>query len=156
MIHVRFLSPGTFSALVSILIVSQSTTIHTQTRESIDQNLAALYAVTGCLEGYAGAPEGERIQYPRIRSEYPQALLARTTTGTMAIAWQTVPVPAEAKANGYSFVVRAGIQSQPGIVRHFEVSVNNVPRFTITTTDKAAWAAQGKEGGSLNASWCTC
>ena len=101
-----------------------------QSRESIDQNLAALNAVTGSLEGYAGEPEGEVIQYPRIRSEYPQALLTRTTTGTMAIAWQTAPVPFDGKANGYSFVVRAGMQSQPGIVEVYDrLATNSFGRY---------------------------
>ena len=138
------------ATLLFFFLGSHVMTVQGQTRESIDQNLAVLYAVTGCLEGYAGTPEGETIQYPRIRSEYPQALITRTTTGAMAIGWQTAPVPAEGNARGYFFVVRAGIQSQPGIARTFDVSINDVPRFSIMTTPKATWSVQGKDGGSLN------
>jgi len=150
MIQVRLPFLLTFAGLLSILVIGLVATAQSQTRESIDQNLAALYAASGCLEGYAGSPEGQTIQYPRIRSEYPNALLTRTTNGTMAIAWQTVPVPSDTRSNSYSFVVRAGIQSQPGISRNFEVSINGTPRLVITTTDKGAWSVQGKDGGSLN------
>jgi alpha-mannosidase len=149
MTDVRRTSSRILAALFALVFAGQFRMAYSQTRESIDQNLAALNAVAGCLEGYAGSSEGQIIQYPRIRSEYPQALLTRTTTGTMAIAWQTTPVPSEGKSNGYSFAVRAGIQSQPGVHRTFEVSVNGVPRFAITTTDKANWSVQGKDGGSL-------
>lgn len=137
-------------ALFVLVFAAQFQMAEGQSRESIDQNIAALNAVAGSLEGYAGTPEGQQIQYPRIRSEYPQALLTRTTTGTMAISWQTAPVPSGEKANGYSFVVRAGIQTQPGIARKFEVSVNDLPRFIIITTDKPNWSVEGKKGGSLN------
>jgi alpha-mannosidase len=145
----RHTSTKILAALCVLAFAGQIKTVQSQTRESIDQNLAALNAVAGCLEGYAGAAEGQTIQYPRIRSEYPQALLTRTTTGEMAIAWQTAPVPVETQANGYSFVVRAGIQSQPGIARNFEVSINDIPRFLIATTERASWSVAGKGGGSL-------
>ena len=137
------------TCVLLIFLISLPMTAQGQTKESIDQNLAALNAASGCLEGYAGSPEGSIIQYPRIRSDYPQALLTRTTTGAMGIAWQTVPVPAGAKASAYSFVVRAGIQSQPGVARNFDVFINDVTRFVITTTEKTNWSVQGKEGGSL-------
>jgi alpha-mannosidase len=147
--YLRQLVRKGLAALIIITIGGASQMMQSQTRESIDQNLAALSAVAGCLEGYAGAAEGQAIEYPRIRPEYPQALLTRTTTGAMAIAWRTSPVPPEQNSNGCSFVVRAGIQSQPGITRNFEVFVNDVSRFVITTTEKGTWSVQGKQGGSL-------
>ncbi|RPH37540.1 hypothetical protein EHM92_02425, partial [bacterium] len=149
MIHARHACQRVIAGVLALIFAGEPETVLCQTRESIDQNLAALYAVAGCLEGYAGAPEGETIQYPRIRSEYPQALLTRTTTGSMAIAWETAPLPPAEDSRGFSLVVRAGIQSQPGIKRNFGVSINDVPRFVVTTTEKAAWSVQGKDGGSL-------
>ena len=129
--------------LTSLFLLTSS---YGQLKESIERNALLLRMLDGCLEGYDGAISGGVISYPRLREDRPDALITRATTGTMAIEWKSASVPFQLSGKEVTFVVSAGILTRPGIALKFELSINNVPRVTFSSTDTLSWQA-GEPGG---------
>ncbi|MCX6132394.1 MAG: glycosyl hydrolase-related protein [Ignavibacteriales bacterium] len=129
--------------LASLLLISSS---DAQLKESIERNTLLLRMLEGCIEGYEGPISGDAINYPRLREDRADALIARATTGTMAIEWKSARVPSSLSGNEVTFVVSAGILTRPGITLKFELSVNDIPRVVFSSCDTSSWQA-GEPGG---------
>ncbi len=118
-------------------------------KERVERNIQLLQAIGDCIEGFAATVEGSALVYGSYRPDPGRALITRATTGTMAIAWKTQPVPASLPNNEVSFVVMAGMYGQEPSGFAFRMSINGVPRFDFVTTAAETWEVAGKEGGKL-------
>ncbi len=91
-------------------------------------------ALSAWLGGYAKSAAGEVLAY---HSPYPghlPALLTRATDGTMAIEWETEPVPPNFRGKSATFVWMAGIVTGDA-TRRFELAVDGNPALTFTSTE---------------------
>ncbi len=120
-----------------------------QFREKVERNARVLETIADCTEGFAEAVEGSTLTYASFRPTPQQALITRTTTGAMRIAWKTRPVPAALPDNEANFVVMAGMYGQEPTGFRFQMFINGVPRFAFATTVKESWEAAGTGGGTL-------
>jgi hypothetical protein len=104
------------------------------------------------LKGYARTISGEAMGY---HSPYPNAtaaLIVRATDGTMAIEWETEPVPAGFDAPTATFVWMCGLGTGKGAHR-FDLSIDGRPAFAFHSGKDAAdraWILQGDAGATLS------
>lgn len=120
-----------------------------QFKQQIEHNLRLLEWMAGSQEGYAGTLEGSSLVYSSYRPEPHTALITRASTGAMAIAWRTPPVPSPLPAGDVRFVVMAGMYGQSPSGFTFTMDINGIPRFTFVTTPEGSWEVAGKDGGTL-------
>ena len=118
-------------------------------RERVEHNIQVLQAIGGCVEGYAETIDGSTLVYASYRTDPARALITRATSGTMAIAWRSRPVPPASPGSDVSFVVMAGIYGQQPSGFAFDLSVNGVPRFRFVASPEENWEVAGPEGGKL-------
>jgi alpha-mannosidase len=142
----RSFFPGTIMLLTSLTAFAASD----QFRQNVERNIQLLQKISDCTEGYASTVEGSSLVYSSFRPEPERALITRATTGSMAIAWKTPPVPPASGKEDLSFVVTAGMYGQQPSGFTFHVSINDIPRFDFFTTPNDTWEVKGKEGGSLH------
>lgn len=121
-----------------------------QFKEKVERNISLLNAIAGCAEGFDAAIEGSALLYGSYRADPERALITRATTGAMAIAWKTPPVPKVSPDDAVTFVVMAGIYAQQPSGFTFRMSINDVPRFSFVTSPSETWAVDGTDGGRLS------
>ena len=103
------------------------------------------------LKGYAKTVSGETIGYHSPYPDATAALLVRATDGTMAIEWETAPVPENFVEPFATFVWMSGCATQKGAHRFF-FSADGEQLFTFRTGKDATeknWEIPGKDGASL-------
>ena len=103
------------------------------------------------LNGWAKSISGETIGYHSPYPDATSALLVRATDGTMAVEWETVPVPADFAGPEATFVLLAGLATQKGAHR-FTLSADGEELLAFRTSDDASrrdWDVGGKDGVSL-------
>ncbi len=106
----------------------------------------------GWLKGYAQSISGETIGYHSLYPEATSALIVRATDGTMAMEWETEPVPASFSASQAAFVWMAGSAAQKG-AHAFTLSIDGEPAFIFHTARDASeksWSLPGPQGASLS------
>jgi len=104
------------------------------------------------LKGYAKTIAGETIGYHSPYPEATSALLVRAADGTMAVEWETEPLPADFNQPFATFIWMAGLATQKGAHRFF-VSVDGKPLLTFRTGKDATektWEMTGKGGSALS------
>jgi len=104
------------------------------------------------LKGYAKTVSGETIGYHSPYPEATAALLARATDGTMAVEWQTEPVPADFNRPFATFIWMAGLATQKG-AHQFFLYADGTPLLAFRTGKDASektWRVAGKEGAALS------
>ena len=103
------------------------------------------------LNGWKQSVSGEPISY---HSSYPyvtQALIARATTGDMAVEWKTEPLPVYKKATPVTFVWAAGLATGKGGHR-FDLLVNGekwLSFYAERDTNQTNWTVKGDNGAEL-------
>jgi hypothetical protein len=104
------------------------------------------------LKGYARTIAGESMGYHSPYPDATSALIVRATDGTMAIEWETEPVPAAFDAPFATFVWMCGLGTGKGAHR-FDLSIDGRPAFAFHSGKDAAdrtWTLQGAAGASLS------
>jgi len=104
------------------------------------------------LKGYAKTVSGETIGYHSPYPEATSALLVRAADGTMAVEWETEPVPQNFDQPYVTFIWMSGLATQKGAHRFF-LSVDGTPLLTFRTGKDATeknWEMTGKGGSSLS------
>lgn len=103
------------------------------------------------LRGWTRSISGEPISY---HSSYPyvtQALLARATTGEMAVEWQTEPLPAYKKPTPVTVMWAAGLATGKGGHR-FDLFVNQQKWLSFCSardTSHTQWTVKAANGSEL-------
>jgi alpha-mannosidase len=100
------------------------------------------------LEGFARVVDGQRISYHSTRIDCTDALITRATTGDMAIAWETAPVPHDWRGGGATFFWLAGMDLTDQR-RRFDVLVDGRKRFELHTGPQDRWTLRSADGGRL-------
>lgn len=105
------------------------------------------------LKGYARTIAGETLGYHSPYPDATSALLVRAADGTMAIEWETEPVPASgAGAEPFlTFVWMCGLATGKG-AHKFDLSIDGKPAFSFRTSRDATernWEILGPDGASL-------
>jgi alpha-mannosidase len=104
------------------------------------------------LGGYAKTLSGEILAY---HSPYPghiPALLTRATDGTMAIEWETDPVPRGFRGESATFVWMAGLVTGDG-TRRFDLVLDGTPALAFTSVEdisRREWRVSGARGVNLS------
>ena len=132
-----------------LLVLFTALSSQDQSMERVERNFRVLGMIADCHEGFAAAVEGRTLLYGSYRADLERALITRATTGSMAIAWRTQPVPASLPDDAVSFVVTAGMYGRVPSGFRFQMSVNDIPRFDFVTTPREDWIVAGREGGQL-------
>jgi len=104
------------------------------------------------LKGYAKTISGEAIGYHSPYPEATAALIVRATNGTMAIEWETEPVPAGFDAPFATFIWMCGLGTGKGAHR-FDLSIDGRAAFAFHSGRDAsdrAWELTGPGGSSLS------
>jgi alpha-mannosidase len=113
---------------------------------------AVFAAETPWFQGYAKTIGGETIGYHSPYPDATSALLVRATDGTMAIEWETAPVPGDFGEPFATFLWMSGLATQKGAHR-FVLSVNGEPLLTFRTgkdTSDKEWTLPGANGATLS------
>ncbi len=105
------------------------------------------------LKGYVKAIAGERLAYNCFNPLAATALLARCTTGDMAIEWETEPSPGGVNGNYllFKWIVSYSTMTSAGD-RRFDFSINGQKAFVITTTkgvNPEGWTLTSDDGFEL-------
>jgi len=111
-----------------------------------------LSAESAWLKGYAKTISGETIGYHSPYPDATAALLVRATDGTMAIEWESEPVPKDFADPFATFIWMTGLATQKGGHRFF-LSANGHPLLAFRTGKDAAeksWEIAGQDGASLS------
>jgi alpha-mannosidase len=145
-----------FSAISAILAIATMATVggsasvsDEQFKASVEQRIRILRQVEGCTEGFAEALSGDTIVYPRLRSDVPEALLTRATTGKMEMGWRSAPV-ALSPLPFVSFVVAAGFDRERAPGHRFAMSVDGSKLFEFSTGDSETWSVNRPDGSQLD------
>jgi len=135
----------------SAMLITSVTALATsdQFDERVERNIQVLRAINDCTEGFAETVEGSQIVYGSYRPNPTSALITRATTGAMAIAWKSQPIPAASPEGDVCLVVMAGMYGQEPSGFTFHLSVNGIPRFDFDTSPAESWEVAGHEGGKL-------
>lgn len=111
--------------------------------------ISSLAAETaGCLEGYSGSFGSNDFSYHSLRNDLKECMLSRCTDGSMRIAWETAPVPADFKGDGIGFVWIAAMDLS-GDQHMFNVSVNGINRFRLKSGSEENKESLSADGGRL-------
>ncbi len=111
------------------------------------------FAGAKLLRGYVKRIAGEPIDYNCFNPLAKTALLTRCTTGSMAIEWETEPIPPDITGPYAYFVWVASYSTTTSTGdRHFDVFLNNTKTFEFKTyrgrTD-SLWTVEGDGGAEL-------
>ena len=104
------------------------------------------------LKGYVRTIAGEAMGYHSPYPDATAALIVRATDGTMAIEWETAPVPAGFDAPFATFVWMCGMGTGKGAHR-FDMSIDGRPAFAFHSgkdSSDRAWIIQGAGEASLS------
>ena len=139
-------------ALLTLLITGCLPSYHAKAdegfRSTVERQNALASRSGDWLEGYGNYLRGELIDYSSHLDECRQAFLCRTTDGRMEIEWETREIPEDHSGTAASFLVVAGFDRKEE-AHVFDIFVNDVPRFSFSSTEKKDWVVSGEEGGSL-------
>jgi hypothetical protein len=105
------------------------------------------------LKGYVRRIAGEMLDYYCFNPLAKTSLLTRCTTGSMAIEWETEPIPASTGDAYAYFVWVASYSTTTSTGNHnFNLFINNRLTFTISTHVKhtdSAWTLKSEGGAEL-------
>jgi alpha-mannosidase len=104
------------------------------------------------LKGYARTIAGETMGYHSPYPEATAALIVRATDGTMAIEWETEPVPAGFDAPFATFIWMCGLGTGKGAHR-FDLSIDGKPAFAFHSAKdetERTWELKGPGGAALS------
>ncbi len=125
--------------------------VNAQFRETVEQQRQLLNRISqgpAVIEGYGEEIEGTTMSYTSVRDDCREALIARTTDGTMNISWKTAVIPQNYKSHEVTFFMPAGFdETDEG--RSFYFFVNGVRRFEYTSDLSGNWEIKGAEGGTM-------
>lgn len=99
-------------------------------------------------EGFSQSTGSNDFSYHSIRSDITDCLLTRATNGQMDIEWLTAPVPSQPEGKGVGFLWIAAMDVT-SVTCSFDVYLNGVRRFTISSGNRYDWTMEGNDGGSL-------
>lgn len=104
------------------------------------------------LKGYSRTLSGPTIGYHSSYPDATSALIVRATDGTMAIEWETEPVPAGFAEPEATFIWLAGMAAGKGAHR-FDLSIDGRPAFAFRTAKDSGdrdWSQAGPDGATLS------
>ena len=104
------------------------------------------------LRGYQKTISGTTLAYHSPYPDISSALLVRATDGTMAVEWETEPVPAGWGSRPATFIWMAGLATGKGAHR-FDLTVDGKAAVTFTTSEDSSrkeWRVDGADGISLS------
>jgi alpha-mannosidase len=104
------------------------------------------------LRGYGRTISGTTLSYHSPYPDITSALLVRATDGTMAISWETEPVPAGAAGRPVKFIWLAGLATGKGGHR-FDLAVDGKPALSFRTSldcSRREWRETGEGGVALS------
>jgi hypothetical protein len=115
--------------------------------------VAAATAPAGAewLRGYGRSLAGAELNYHSPYPDISSALISRASDGTMAVEWETEPVPAAWPGGPATFVWLAGHATGKGGHR-FDVAVDGRPALSFRTSadsSRREWRETGPNGVSL-------
>jgi len=96
-------------------------------------------------EGYTKTVSGSQIYYHSPLPEKMNALISRTTDGTMSVSWQSEPLSGSGMIQ---MVWLAGMGVNLG-EHHFDLYVNDRELLTFTSSQKEKWVINGRNNTSL-------
>ncbi|HEU5359259.1 MAG TPA: hypothetical protein VFU45_09075, partial [Gemmatimonadales bacterium] len=107
------------------------------------------------VEGYAETIAGQRFTYRTADPLITSSLLVRSVDSSRYIEWRSAPVPAAAQGPTVTFQWMASMDVEdPGTPqRHFVLSLNGRPWFTIpqpASATPADWGVDGPDGARLS------
>jgi len=136
----------TFFILIGILSVNQGVA-QIQDNQFLPQLSAFAAETQQWNEGYSRSTGQNDFTYSGLRPGLTDCMLTRCSTGDMAIEWETQPVGAYVKG-GAGFVWLAAIDITKA--KHvFDVFINQVKRFQITSANGMSWEITNPDGGRL-------
>jgi alpha-mannosidase len=104
------------------------------------------------LKGWARTISGETLGYHSPYPDATTALLSRATDGSMAVQWETEPVPGDFSGPSATFIWMSGLATGKGAHR-FTLSVDGEAWIDFRTgkdDSEREWKIPGPEGASLS------
>ncbi len=99
-------------------------------------------------EGFYKSNGMNDFRYHSIRADVSECIITRATDGQMAIEWLTEPVEENFNQEGMGFLWIAAMDIIP-TKYIFDVYLNDIKRFSISSSEKYNWALKTENGGSL-------
>jgi alpha-mannosidase len=115
--------------------------------------VAAATAPAGAewLRGYGRTLAGAEMNYHSPYPDISAALISRASDGTMAVEWETEPIPPDWQGGPATFIWLAAHATGKGAHR-FDVAIDGRPALSFRTSADASrreWRETGPEGVSL-------
>jgi alpha-mannosidase len=139
-----FAGTAALAAIFCVLPLAAQTDFRIQ----VAQQLELARQTDGWLEGFDTYLKGETLNYGSHRDDCREAFLCRTTDGNMEIGWETSAIPVAHSDPMATFLAVAGFDRKEE-AHSFELWVNDVRRFTFSSTPQAGWKTEGEEGSTL-------
>lgn len=101
------------------------------------------------FEGFQKNVGGNIFAYDCFRNNVRNSLITRSTNGEMGIEWETQNLPEsfDQPSAGFLWIASIDLTPDPFI---FDVTVNGIKRFEITSSNKQDWQVQSADGGKLS------
>ena len=134
--------PAAFSAIVAVLLLCMT----------CSDRVPVAGDGTDWLSGYGGTLSGVTMAYHSPYPDITSTLIVRASDGTMAMEWETEPVPAGPAARPFTFLWLAGLATGKGAHR-FELEIDGQPALGFKTSadsSRRRWRESGTGGVSLS------
>lgn len=100
-------------------------------------------------EGFKKITGKNAFSYHSFRTDITDCMLSRCTDGKFAIEWETQVLKTSENQKIFGFLWMAAIDLTPE-KNVFDVTVNGIKRFEVTTSTKGEWKVENPEGGKLS------
>lgn len=113
---------------------------------------AAVPAGAAELRGYGRTVDGAVLSYHSPYPDVSSALITRASDGTMAVVWETEPVPADWKGGPATFIWLAGHATGKGAHR-FDLAIDGAPVLSFRTSpdsSRRTWRETAPDGTALS------
>ncbi len=101
------------------------------------------------LSGFERALSGQTINYYSCHPDVRSALICRATTGTMAVLWESEPLPQDYPFGTVTFLWIAGLGCNLG-EKKFDLFMDDQYCLTFTSTTAANWSIKGQRDATLS------
>lgn len=133
---------------ITFLFISIQFLVFSQEEDFLKKQFVFAEKTRNYYEGYNKNIGGNDFTYHSLRNDISDALLTRCSDGKMAIEWETQAVATDHKEKTASFVWMAALDLTDKSLQ-FDVYIDDVKRFEITSSTIMDWVVENKEGGKL-------